>query len=55
MNNYYDKTLVAHGAYLFVENLEHLTTCDLAPYIVGLDLESKMLLSVKNLRYFSIL
>jgi ankyrin repeat/IBR domain-containing protein 1 len=45
------QTLVAHGAYLFVENLEHSTPCDLAERAghkdIALYLESKMIFSVR--------
>ena len=44
------KTLVAHGAYLFVENAEHSSPCDLAERCgqkdIALYLESKMIFSV---------
>lgn len=45
------QTLVAHGAYLFVENAQHSTPCDLAEKYsqkdIALYLESKMIFSVK--------
>jgi hypothetical protein len=44
------QTLVANGAYLFVENFEHSTPCDLAERNghkdIALYLESKMIFSV---------
>ncbi len=44
------KSLVVHGAYLFVENTERLTPCDLAENHgrkdITLYLESKMIFSV---------
>ena len=47
------QTLVAHGAYLFVENLEHSTPCDLAEKFghkdIALYLESKMIFSVSRI------
>jgi ankyrin repeat/IBR domain-containing protein 1 len=47
------QTLVAHGAYLFVENMEHSTPCDLAERNdhkdIALYLESKMIFSVSLL------
>ena len=46
------QTLISHGAYLFVENGDHLTACDIAESAgqkdIALYLESRMLFSVRN-------
>jgi ankyrin repeat protein len=52
------QTLVAHGAYLFVENMEHSTPCDLAERNghkdIALFLESKMIFSVSNTFFYAV-
>ena len=48
--NLFSKSLVSHGAYLFVENQDRSTPCDLAERFgnkdIALYLESKMIFSV---------
>lgn len=52
----FSKSLVSHGAYLFVENQDRSTPCDLAERFghkdIALYLESKMIFSVSWIEIF---